>query len=110
MSVFKSCFAFGKLKRKFSRCLMKDSGESLVETLVSTLIIVAVFLMLCTAVVSAAKVNTAIKPGETVFDQADSKTISDAVTVTVTEDATSASVSKSVTGHVTDNGYLYYEQ
>lgn len=91
------------------RTLFGDkSGESLVETLVSTLIVVAVFLMLCTAVVSAAKVNTSIKPGDTVFDASESSVLQGA-SVTVRGENSSESSTQSISAHVSDNGYVYYE-
>lgn len=106
------------VRHKIASKLKSTSGETLVEVLVSTLIIGGVFAMLCTAIVAAAKVNTAIKPGDTVFNALDAKGTEITVTVSDTEsgggsalpraDASNESPANgTVTGYV-QNGYVYY--
>lgn len=48
-----------------------SSGETLVETLVSVLIVSAVVLMLCTSIVTAANINAKTKQVDVTFNEAD---------------------------------------
>lgn len=48
-----------------------SSGETLVETLVSVLIVSAVVLMLCTSIVTAANINAKAKQVDVTFNEAD---------------------------------------
>ena len=93
---------FGRLREK----LADENGETLVETLVSTLILAAVMLMLCTAIVAAAKANAAIRPGETVID-ANKAVEVQGVSVGVSSDS-GDSGSYSVSSYA-ENGLIYYE-
>lgn len=89
-----------------------EAGETLVETLISTLIVSAVILMLATAVVTAARVNTAIEADDTAFNVADAEETS--VTLTVKPDGSAIGTTvphasdSGVRGYSTDNGYVYY--
>ena len=98
--------------------LSSDSGETLVETLVATLIMGLVMLMLCTAIVSAAKVNASFKADEAVFNQtADGEQavqpVSDMSVVITPNLGGASSVSLSANdGKIRaykQNGYYYYE-
>lgn len=51
-----------------------SSGETLVETLVSVLIVSAVVLMLCTSIVTAANINAKAKQVDVTFNEADAAT------------------------------------
>ena len=91
------------------------AGETLVETLISTLIVSAAILMLATAVVTAARVNTAIEADDTAFNVADAEETG--VTLTVKPDGSAAGTTvpqaegasdSGVRGYSTDNGYVYY--
>lgn len=91
------------------RKLASDRGETLVETLVSTLIIAAVMLMLCTAIVSAAKVNATIQNDETVFTTEDREGI-EGFSITINQDGSLNLVpATSYNAYKTKNGYVYYE-
>lgn len=83
------------------KLLHSKRGETLPETLVALLIVVLTFLFLTGAVVSAAKVNSALKNEAVAFqsDAEETKDISAAV----------AGVSVPVTLHKTTNGYYYYD-
>lgn len=93
--------------------LSSQKGETLVETLVSTLIIMGVFVMLCTAIVSAAKVSTAVTPSDVVFRESEGKPA--AVSVWIEDKngnrmntlATEGESNK-ITGKV-QNGYVFYD-
>lgn len=110
---------FNKLRAK----LAGIDGETLVETLVSTLIMALVMLMLCTAIVSAAKINAIAKASEASFNQEatgapfpeEERVKSLTMTVTVnTWDSVNTEYSKTLDSGAginayTQNGYVYYE-
>lgn len=91
------------------------AGETLVEALISVLIISAVSLMLCTAVVTAAKVNTAIDPGDVIFNSEDAKQLSNAnddVSIVIKSDSEAGDQAEQVerkSKGMTMNGYVYYD-
>lgn len=94
-----------ELARRARANLAGDRGETLVETLVSTLILAGVVLMLCTAIVAAARVNTTVKPEDTVFDVTNAAP-GPSITVSVTPDSGDATAP--VVDSYTENGYIYY--
>lgn len=98
-------------QRIASRCKEQD-GETLVETLISTLIIVAVFLMLATVVVAAANINAKAKGIDSTFNAAaeegpDKDQVSPVSDLIVTIGGNKVE-SSDVNAHM-QNGYLYYE-
>lgn len=100
-----------RILEKLRARLTDISGETLIETLVATLIIALVMLMLCTAIVSAAKINASARDTGTSFNQdapagspEEVKSIGVNVNIVHADNSTSA---VSVTGN-TQNGYIYY--
>lgn len=93
----------------FLRSLRADTGETLVETLVSVLIVSAVFLMLCTAVVTAAKINTTVVATDTVFDSSKKEDLPEnSVVVTIKQKNGTETVERRPDGKKM-NGYVYYD-
>lgn len=91
--------------------LKSDDGETLVETLISTLIVSAVVLMLATAVVTAARVNTAIETEDVAFNLNNAQSLANSggsLNVTVETNGDRSDSSGSFEGFYTDNGYVYY--
>lgn len=89
--------------------LRSRRGETLVETLVSLLIVVLCLSFLATAIVTAARVNAGVRDTD-VSVQYDGGT-STQQTVTVTPKGAytgDTGFSETVTLHTTDNGYRYY--
>lgn len=96
---------------KFVAKLKNNDGETLVETLISTLIVSAVVLMLATAVVTAARVNTAIETEDVAFNSNNAQSLSDSggsLNVTVETNGARSDGSGTFEGFYTDNGYVYY--
>lgn len=96
-----------RLMQRLSKKLATNDGETLVETLVSTLILAGVVLMLCTAIVAAAKANTALEVETTVVNvnETDPNGIS-GPTISVKSNS-----GDNYTPRVTfyeENGYIYY--
>lgn len=102
------------MSRIFSRLAVKlsdNKGETLVETLISVLIIAAVMLMLCTAIVSASKINATARGINASYDATSATGIE--VTVVVSHGAqtdtyNSGTSALKIIGH-TQNGYVSYE-
>lgn len=101
------------LKQALCAKLTSDRGETLVETLVSTLIVVGVFMMLCTAIVSAARVTTAVTPEDVLFQENNAKSASVTLVISdqgknekkrVESDAELSPISGKV-----QNGYVFYD-
>lgn len=94
------------LKERLRAKLVSTRGETLVETLVSTLIMSAVMLMLCTAIVAAAKANSAIELSDTLVNvTASAQEAPQELSgwqVTVGGQSAGATV-------YTQNGFVYYE-
>lgn len=67
------------IRLKHARVLLNECGETLVETLISVLIVSAVFLMLCTAIVTAANINSKAADLDPVFNAAEAKKVDDTV-------------------------------
>lgn len=91
--------------------LVSEQGETLVETLVSTLIVVGVFMMLCTAIVAAARVTTSLTPEDVVLRE--SAAVGTDVTVTITDSSGNVIAPSGDPGYKIDgkaqNGYVFYE-
>lgn len=97
-----------KIKAKLSSA----SGETLVETLVSALIMGFVMLMLCTAIVAAAKVNAAVDIEDTSFDYAatqEGKTVTSVDMVVTIGDKSLSTGENGKINAFEQNGYYYYE-
>lgn len=94
-----------ELAKRARTKLAGKSGETLVETLVATLVLAGVMLMLCTAIVAAARVNTTLEPKDTVFDAA-SAASGPTITISVTSDNDDSA--EPLVDSYTENGYLYY--
>lgn len=88
--------------------LTSTNGETLVETLVSTLIIAGVMLMLCTAIVSAARVNATISAEDTTFNATKATELPDLSISVSHEDGMAGGATPQVKGW-TQNGFIYYE-
>lgn len=100
------------MKRLLSRILARCSdinGETLVETLTSTLIIAGVMLMLCTAIVSAARVNATIQNEDTVFEKKATDTAIPGTSFTVAVNHSGTTTYVPVNAYKSENGYIYYE-
>lgn len=98
--VYKACARFSNV-----------SGETLVETLVSALIMGFVMLMLCTAIVAAAKVNAAVDLEGTSsnFTGGTGSAVSSVdMTVTIGEKTLSTGENGKIRAYE-QNGYYYYE-
>lgn len=67
------------IRLKHARALLNECGETLVETLISVLIVSAVFLMLCTAIVTAANINSKAAGLDPVFNAAEAEKVDDTV-------------------------------
>ena len=90
--------------------LKSARGETIVETLVSVLIITLIFLCLSTAIVSAARVNASVRKTDTAFAYSKG-TVQGTRTVTVTKQGEAGAVETfAVTEYTTENGYRYYEK
>lgn len=90
--------------------LKSARGETIIETLVSVLIITVIFLCLSTAIVSAARVNASVRNTDTAFAYSKGKA-QGTQTVSVTKRGDAAPLETfSVTDYATENGYHYYEK
>lgn len=107
--------AFGLIVKRAKIISKETAGETLVEALISVLIISAVSLMLCTAIVTAAKVNAAIDPGDVIFNSEGGEQLSnsnDDVSIVIRSDSEvgdqSEQVERKSKGMIM-NGYVYYD-
>lgn len=90
------------------RKLKASRGETIVETLVSILVITVIFLCLSTAVVSAARVNASVRKADTAFAYSKAEA-QGTCTVSVTKQGDAAPLETfSATEYTTENGYHYY--
>lgn len=97
--------------------LADRSGESLVETLVATLIMGLVMLMLCTAIVAAAKINATARANDPSFDQTaasvqklnDMSVLISPDTAGVTGGTLGSGEGGPINAYKTENGYYFYE-
>ena len=85
--------------------LLNNKGESIIEVLVSLLIVALCILMLQGSIVTAAKINKKTQDDITPFYIDGSTSEFDNVTIT----RGTSSYSQSVKGYKTSGGYYYYE-
>ena len=85
--------------------LLNNKGESIIEVLVSLLIVALCILMLQGSIVTAAKINKKTQDDITPFYIDGSTSEFDSVTIT----RDTSSYSQSVKGYKTSGGYYYYE-
>ena len=81
------------------RKLRSRRGETLVETLVSLLIVVLVMAFLATSIVAATRVNAKMR---------DADGISEPASLTVSSGRGTSSFTVPVEKYTTENGYCYY--
>ncbi len=85
--------------------LLNNKGESIIEVLVSLLIVALCILMLQGSIVTAAKINKKTQNDITPFIIDGSSSAFNNVTIT----RGTSTYSQSVNGYKTDGGYYYYE-
>lgn len=85
--------------------LLNNKGESIIEVLVSLLIVALCILMLQGSIVTAAKINKETQDDITPFVIDGSSEVFDSITITRGTDT----YSQSVNGFKTFGGYYYYE-
>ena len=89
--------------------LTSASGETIIETLVSILVITVIFLCLSTAIVTAARVNATVRNADTAFRYSEA-TAKGSKTVSVTKNGDASPMENfPVTDYATKNGYHYYQ-
>lgn len=89
-----------------------DKGETLVESIVSVLIVAVTMLMLVTAIVTATKINAVSQQESATFNQEKSATVND-VSVTFDGEKATGITGKSYEGEADSSGesaytYTYY--
>ena len=94
--------------KDFMNKIKSPAGESIAETLIALLIVSCGFILLATAVVAAAKVNTSIENTEVVFNISGQDSQASSAVISHGGSAVSVSTSVDVTKYVTQNGYVYY--
>lgn len=93
------------IKNNLNKKLKTNRGESMVETLISIMVLTFVFVMLSNTLVAVSKGNSAVLPEDTAFHYNGEKLTSEKVKITingVTSEVSGYSVYK------TDNDYYYY--
>ncbi len=85
--------------------LLNNKGESIIEVLVSLLIVALCILMLQGSIVTAAKINKQTKDDIESFVLDDSNFVFNKVTITRNESSSDIEVE----GYKTNGGYYYYE-
>jgi len=83
--------------------IANQSGETLVETLLSIMIVLLTLLFLSVSVISAQKINAAVKNQDTSFHYETSDAESGSVKVKIGSQSVSIDVQ-----YYTDNDYVYY--
>lgn len=94
-----------KYKNKFNKRLKDNRGESMIETLISIMVLTFVFVMLSNTLVVSTKGNSVVHPEDTAFHYDGTKLSSEHVNITI-NGATSAVPGYSV--YKTSNDYFYY--
>ncbi|MDO4182393.1 MAG: hypothetical protein Q4E12_02135 [Coriobacteriia bacterium] len=98
------------LRARIAALRTNTAGETIVEALVSMLIVSVAFVMLCTAIVSAANVNAKLDNQDTAF-VVDASATPNAAQVTINHadpDADDANVAVDVYTSADENHYVYY--
>ena len=88
--------------------LLSDAGETLVETLVTMIILSLAVLMLTGAIVTSARVNFKADNTSTAFSTENQSDSEEKITITESGSAGN-SITMPVEVHMTENGYTYYE-
>ena len=86
------------------RKLRSRRGETLVETLVSLLIVVLVMAFLATSIVAATRVNAKMRDADVAVRDG----ISEPASLTVSSGRGTSSFTVPVEKYTTENGYCYY--
>lgn len=92
-------------KSSFAKKFKNKNGESMIETLISIIVITLVFVMLSNTLVVATKGNSAVHPEDTAFHYEGTKLPSETVTIKIN------GIERAVPGYSvykTDNNYYYY--
>ena len=99
------------MKRYLRRLFAANNGETLVETLVSVLIVSAVFLMLSTAIVTAANINARAKGIDSAFndEKAEPAVNQSQYALEVKSVGTDPAIDADKYTVYTENGYVYYK-
>lgn len=88
-----------------AKLFASSGGETLVETLVSLLIVSAVVLMMCTAIVTAANINAKAKQVDVTFNEADAAAAAPSAGYQLKIDGVDAPRAQVYES----NGYVYYK-
>ncbi len=95
------------VRNKIVTKLRSSYGETIVETLVTMIVLSLAMIMLSGAVVTSARVNQKADNTETTFTT-DAQT-STPGTITIQENGSSSPAGLNVTVYETEHGYFYYE-
>lgn len=87
--------------------LINKKGETIVEVLVSVLIVALCFVMLQVSIVSSAKINKKSMDENAPFSQ--SGVVNQNIEVNITRSYTASKSYLNVQGYKTSDGYYYYE-
>lgn len=99
----------GRIRRSIQNRLQSSEGETIVETLVTMIILSLAVLMLTGAVVTAARVNAKADNTDTAFTVS-GETTPESGTVTVTDGSgATGAATWNVQVYKTENDYIYYE-
>lgn len=86
--------------------LRSNSGESIVETLVTMIILSLAVVMLSGAVVTSARVNQRVENADTAFISSQTRPVSHMISISK---GTGEGANLNVNLYQTENGYIYYE-
>ena len=86
--------------------LRSNSGESIVETLVTMIILSLAVVMLSGAVVTSARVNQRAENADTAFISSQNRPVSHMISISK---VTGEGANLNVNLYQTENGYIYYE-
>ena len=97
--------------RQRAKVRLKDaSGETIVETLVTMIILSLAVIMLSGAVVTSARVNAKADNADTAFHVDESQLTQESVVMIITDGSGEANAAKlDVKVYKTENDYIYYE-
>lgn len=96
-------------KSEMIKKLRSNAGESIVETLVTMIILSLAVVMLSGAIVTSAKVNKKADNTETTFTTTNQTVESGTMTITDGNGNLTGSVSLGVNVYKTEHDYIYYE-
>lgn len=95
--------------KKMQAKLCSESGESIVETLVTMIILSLAVIMLSGAVVTSARVNEKADNTETAFTISQEQPTQTSVVIAPNGGTGTRGVYLDVNSYKTENGYTYYE-